>query len=66
MHLMCSRGPAATVDHPFVQPLQVLGLQAVQPMLPDPGHQVLLDRDPVSREARVPQARAGDRLQPNG
>ena len=64
VHLMCPARTTAIGNDLAVQPLQVLRLQAVEPLLPEPGDQMPPNRNAICRVAGLPNVRPGDVLQP--
>jgi hypothetical protein len=64
VRLMGGPGRAAARHHLYVQPLQVLGLEPVQPVSGDAADQVDADGDPVAGEGVLRDERRGDVLDP--
>jgi hypothetical protein len=64
MHLVRCAWPGTGLDHSLVQPLQVLGRQAIEPVGTHTRDQVVANRNPVGVVAVVTDRRSRDVLQP--
>ena len=54
VHLVCGPGPEARSDHLRVEPLEVLRLDPVDPMLAETRHEVPVDGSAIANVGLVP------------